>query len=88
MPTDRSAAVLRWLGLALFAGTGFFYAASGLVAPLWGVAVLWVIWIGLAILVIRWWRRNAWVVFLIPFAAAALWGVVLFLGQTLFDWTA
>ena len=84
----QSGSILRGLGLILFVGTGFFYAASGLVAPPWGVAVLWVIWFGLLVLLIRWWRRNPWIVFAIPFAAAALWGLVLFAGETLFDWTA
>ena len=38
--------LLALLGLLLYVGTGVFpYLASGLVAPLWGIAVLWVGWL-------------------------------------------
>lgn len=80
--------VLRWLGLVLFVGTGFFYAFAGLVAPPIGVAILWVIWAGLAVLVIRWWRGSAWRVFAVPFIAVSTWAIVLYVGETLLDWTA
>lgn len=86
---DRSVpGVMRWVGLALFLATGFLYAVSGLVAPLWGLAVLWVIWAALAVLFIRWWRGNPWKVLAIPFMAASAWAIVLYLGDTLFGWTA
>ena len=57
-------------------------------APLWGLAVLWVIWVVLAVVLIRWWRGNPWKVLAIPFVAAAAWAIVLYVGETLFDWTA
>ncbi len=79
---------MRWAGAILFLGTGFAYATSGLVAPVWGLVVLWVIWAALAVLLIRWWRDNPWKVLAIPVIAAAAWAIVLFVGETLFDWTA
>jgi hypothetical protein len=80
--------VLRWLGLILFVGTGFFYAVAGLVAPLIGVTLLWVIWVGLAVLLIRWWRGSAWKVFAVPYVAMAVWGAVLYFGDAVLGWTA
>lgn len=85
---STSGSIIRGLGLVLFVGVGFFYAFAGLLAPLWGVAVLWAIWIGLAVLMVRWWRGNPWKVFAIPYVAGAVWGAVLYLGETLLDWTA
>ena len=35
-----------------------FYLASGLVAPLWAIIVLWVVWLGLGLLSLRWFRSQ------------------------------
>lgn len=65
---------------------GYFYLATGLVAPVWGVGLLLLIWLGLAI-----WgytNRQRAVVILVPVVAAAVWFVVLTLGESLLGWTA
>ena len=81
--------MLAWVGLVLYLATGVFpYLASGLVAPLWGIAVLWVGWLlGLwvAIGLVR--RRSAWALAM-PVVALAYWWLVITLGETYFDWTA
>lgn len=78
----------RWIGLVLFIGTGFVYAVSGLVAPLWGVLTLWAIWLGLAVLLRHWWKASPAMVLLVPCLAVGLWAVVLWIGDVAFDWTA
>lgn len=85
-PTGR---VLALTGLVIYIGTGIFpYLASGLVAPLWGIAVLYVGWLlglGLTIMLFR--RRSAWALAM-PVAALAFWGLVITIGESLLDWTA
>jgi hypothetical protein len=85
-PTGR---VLALLGLVLYIGTGVFpYLASGLVAPLWGIAVLYVGWLlGLWSTISLFRRRSAWAL-VMPLAALAFWWVVITIGESVFDWTA
>ncbi len=66
---------------------GFFYVFSGLLAPAWAVGVLMAIWFGLAFMLAR--RNEAGARSLtIPAAAAAIWFVVLGLGDRFLGWTA
>lgn len=98
MTTDRPEAsrdpsrVLRYLaaglGMVALAVVGFFYLASGLVAPLWAVVVLMAIWIGLAVIGIIWFRRHPLRVLALPVAAAAIWWIAITLGERLLGWTA
>lgn len=70
-------------GLHLVAG--YFYIASGLLAPLWAVALLMLIWLALAV-----WGygiRNRPIVLLVPVVAAVVWFVILTAGETLLGWT-
>jgi hypothetical protein len=81
--------VLALIGLVLYLGSGVFpYLASGLVAPLWGIAVLWAGWlVGLWITVLLLRRRSAWALAM-PVAALAFWWIIITIGETVFDWTA
>lgn len=76
-------------GLVLYIATGVFpYLASGLVAPLWGIAVLYVGWlVGLWLTVRLYRRRSAWAL-VMPLAALAFWWGIITLGESFFDWTA
>ena len=65
-----------------------FYLASGLAAPLWAVVALWVVWLGLGLLALRWFRSHPWVVLLLPVVALAIWWGALTLGVLLLGWTA
>ncbi len=85
-PTGR---VLALIGLILYLATGIFpYLASGLVAPLWGIAVLYAGWLlGLWLTVSLFRRRSAWALAM-PVAAIVFWWVVITIGESAFDWTA
>jgi hypothetical protein len=52
------------------------------------VIALWVVWVALLVVAIRLLQRRPGVVFLAPLSALALWGILLWVGETLFDWTA
>jgi hypothetical protein len=81
--------VLALIGLVLYLGTGIFpYLASGLVAPLWGIAVLYAGWILGLWLTIRLFRsRSAWALTM-PVASIAFWWIVVTVGESVFGWTA
>ena len=90
-PTEPGPAgrILALVGLVLYVATGVFpYLASGLVAPLWGIALLWVGWLlGLWVTIRLVRRRSPWALAM-PVAALAFWWLVITLGETFFDWTA
>jgi hypothetical protein len=66
----------------------FPFAASGLVAPLWGIVVLYVGWlIGLWVTIRLFRSRSLWTLAM-PVVALAFWWVVLTIGESAFDWTA
>jgi len=83
------ARILGMIGLVVYIATGVFpYAASGLVAPLWGIAVLYFGWgIGFFSTIILYRRRSAWAL-IMPVAALAFWWIVVSIGEAAFDWTA
>ena len=75
--------------MVLHAAVGFIYLVSGLVAPLWGVALLIVLWIALTIVLVHALRqRDPWIALGVPVTGGVLWiAVVQGLGYV-FDWTA
>ena len=80
--------VLGWVGLAALLVTVIFYAASGLLAPGWAVAVLLVIWFALlavAIWLLR--TRRPLYVLPVPVAAWLIWIGALTAGENLLGWT-
>jgi hypothetical protein len=80
--------VLGWAGLAALLATLVFYAASGLLAPGWAVALLLVVW--LALLAVAIWllrSRRPLLVPLVPLAAALIWFGALTAGENLLGWT-
>ena len=83
---ERSFSWWALLAAVLHAVAGFFYLASGLVAPLWAIVVLLAIWF---VLVWQLWRlRRSPYSLLIPVAAAAIWFTILTLGERFLNWTA
>jgi len=78
----------RWVGLLLFLVAGWLYSLSGLLAPLWAVAVLWVVWVILLIALIRVWRSRPWMVLAAPVAAYLIWAGAMFAGDFFLGWTA
>lgn len=81
------------LAVAVLAGVlhlvvGFYYLAGGLVIPGYVLAPLWVVWFLLA-----WWlvtlaRRGSWWTPLPAIAAAALFVVVITVGEQVLGWQA
>jgi hypothetical protein len=77
-----------FVGMGLMAASFFLYAASGLLAPAWGVVVLLVIWLALLLLCFAWWtphpRRLPWV----GLFAVVFWFAALNAGGAFLGWTA
>ena len=66
---------------------GYFYVASGLMAPLWAVVLLLVWWVVLSGVGVRLVQRRSFLVLLVPVVAAVTWvGLMAFGGQVL-GWT-
>jgi hypothetical protein len=74
--------------MAAMAVIGVFYLSSGLVAPLWAVVGLIIIWIALVVIGISWFRRHPLRVLVLPVVAVLIWFAVLTLGERLLGWTA
>ncbi len=80
------ARALGWVGVVLHVVAAFPYLVSGLVAPLYGIAFLWVLWAALLVVALRLRvQRPAWTP-LVPVTAVALWQGVMLLGGALLGW--
>lgn len=65
-----------------------WYAASGLVAPGWAVAVLLAVWVALLAMAIHQWKARPYVVAAIPITAVVVWLAVVSAGGAWLGWTA
>ena len=65
----------------------FLYFASGLLAPLWAVIVLNVIWLGHLVLGCMWFMKHPIRVLFLPVSLAVIWFGSLTLGEQLLGWT-
>lgn len=84
---SRSHAAILVVALILHLAAGLFLLVSGLVAPLWAVALMLIIWAGLlGFGYLN--RQRPWIALLMPVAAAVTWFVVVSLGSAIFGWTA
>ena len=78
-----------WVGFFLHLVVGVFpYAASGLLAPLYGVAILYVGWFVLLFFALRWWNRAPFRVLAVPAIALAWWFALLTFGELVVGWQA
>jgi hypothetical protein len=77
-----------FVGMAGMAATFFPYAASGLVAPPYGVVVLMVIWAALLVVACRWWSRHPRLVPVVPVVAIAVLFAAVWFGGAVLDWSA
>ena len=66
----------------------FLYAASGLVAPLWGLALLMFIWLVLFVQGCRWWSSHPGRLLLLPLVAIVAWFGIISAGGAWLGWTA
>jgi hypothetical protein len=67
---------------------GYFYLAGGLVVPGYALIPLWVLWLVLAVVLVRLALRRSWGTPAVPVAAAAVLVLVLVLGEQVFGWQA
>lgn len=65
----------------------WLYASSGLLAPLWAVVALLVVWVLLAVVAVLVHRRHGAWSLLVPVAAVAIWFGALTAGEQLLGWT-
>lgn len=79
---------LGWVAIALFLGTGLFYLAAGLLVPVVGLIVLWLIWLAGLVGTIVWARRQPGWSLLAPVIAVGFWFAYVSLGSAVFGWTA
>ena len=82
------ALILGFVGIAAHLVVGYFYLAAGLVAPLYGIVIFWILWaalLGLAIWLVR--RHPLWILAIPIVAVGVLFGGIA-LGGALLGWSA
>ncbi|WP_344122464.1 hypothetical protein [Kocuria aegyptia] len=67
---------------------GFYYLASGLMAPLWAIVLLGVWWVVLTLIGVRLVQRRSYLVLLVPVVAMATWFGLMTFGGSVLGWTA
>lgn len=77
-----------FVGMAGMAGTFFLNAASGLLAPWYGVVVLLLVWLGLLLLGFRWWTPHPVRLALLPVVSLVVWFGIVIAGDVWLNWTA
>jgi hypothetical protein len=82
------ALVLAVLAGAAHLGVGWVYLAGGLVVPAPVLVPLWLVWIVLAVWLIRLAGRRSWWTPAVPVAAAAVFVLTVVIGGSLLGWTA
>jgi hypothetical protein len=74
--------------MAGMAAAFFLYAASGLVAPWWGVVLLLLVWLVLFVVGCLWWTPHPNRLPLLAVAAVVLWFAAITAGGAWLGWTA
>jgi hypothetical protein len=88
-PTSTGARIAGVIALVLHLGIAVFpFSASGLLAPLWAIAVVYAGWVVAAALGVRIWRRHPAISLLVPPTTVALWAGFMTVGDALLGWTA
>ena len=82
------ARALGWAGIGGHLALLFLYSISGLIAPVWGVGLLWVVWAALLVGAVWLRRRRPALVPLVPVAGVLLWLAVIWAGGAWLGWTA
>ncbi|MGH2705232.1 MAG: hypothetical protein ACRDJ4_09080 [Actinomycetota bacterium] len=86
---SRAASAVGWTGLVIHVLLALFpFSASGLLAPLYGVIGLYVLWAALLVVAVRLLRTRPFWTPIAPGLALAGWFLVLLLGDLLLGWTA
>ena len=79
--------VVAGLGVLLLVGMLPFFLASGLMAPMWAVVGLLLVWLVLITMAVRWFRSRPYVVLALPFVAAAVWFGAMYAGEAFLGWS-
>lgn len=90
-PADEFSAIsvlFGLIGLALHLTLGFLVLVSGLIAPMWAVALMGLAWVGALIYGAATWRGSIKKALVIPVVSWAGYIGVLMLGDALLGWTA
>lgn len=77
-----------FLGMILIVSSFFLYAASGLVAPWWGVVVALLVWLVLFVVCCRLWSRDPRRMVWIAALSYPLWFCLVVGGALAFGWSA
>jgi hypothetical protein len=77
-----------FVGMAGMACAFFLYAASGLVAPWWGVVALLVVWVLLFVVACAWWSLHPTWVPWVAAGAIVFWFVAVLGGAFVLGWSA
>lgn len=87
--SDPLGRVLSVIGLVAHGIVGLIYfAAAGLLAPLYGIIILAIGWSLLLIQAIRWWNERPRLIILAPVVAMVWWFAVVSFGSRFLGWTA
>jgi hypothetical protein len=86
--SERGAIIAWWVGFAAHLVIGIWYAASGLVAPPWAVAVLLAIWVLVLIVGLRLRTRRPWLMLAAPVLDVVIWVAAISAGESFLGWTA
>lgn len=76
------------IGLGLMAVVGVFVFASTLVAPIWAVVVMALVWAAAGMWALTTWRRSMFTPLIASVVAGVVWIVVVNVGAAVFDWSA
>ena len=88
---NRASTAAGVVGLVLHLALGVFpFAATGLVAPLWGYVAVYVFWFALLVIAVGLFRQGdgRWRVLLVPAAALVGWFAFISFGGAVLGWTA
>lgn len=88
MARRSDVSVWPFVGMVGMACAFFLYAASGLVAPWWGVVLLLVVWVALFVLACAWWTSHPRRLPGIAVLTIALWFALVSAGGAWLGWTA
>lgn len=77
-----------FVGMGGMACAFFLYAASGLVAPWWGVVLLLLVWLVMFVLACRWWTPHPKRLPVLAVTTIAFWPLAIIAGGAWLGWTA
>ncbi len=86
--TTRARAALTVVAFALMVPIGFFYLTTGLVAPAPDVFLAYALFAVLVTTAVLLARRRSWWVLAVPPVSAGLWFLLLWVGESLWGWSA